>query len=47
MSEAANLLLQWIFVLNSIKHKFFYASIAKIVDTYSMVYTFYSSLLNH
>ena len=40
MSEAANLVFQWIFVLNSVKHKFFPVSIVKIesmhvVPTYS------------
>ena len=29
MSEAANLVFQWIFVLNSVKHKFFPACIVK------------------
>ena len=29
-SEAANLAFQWIFVLNSIKHKFFHVSIVKL-----------------
>ena len=29
MSEAANLVFQWIFVLNSVKHKFFSVSIVK------------------
>ena len=28
-SEEANLVFQWIFVLNSVKHKFFYVSIVK------------------
>ena len=28
-SEAANLVFQWIFVLNSVKHKFFHVSIVK------------------
>ena len=29
MSEAANLVFQWIFVLNAVKHKLFYVSIVK------------------
>ena len=28
-SEAANLVFQWIFVLNLVKHKFFHVSIVK------------------
>ena len=31
-SEAANLVFQWIFVLNSVKHKFFPVSIVNLVD---------------
>ena len=31
-SEAANLVFQWIFVLNSVKHKFFHVSIADIIE---------------
>ena len=40
-SEAANLVFQWVFVLNSVKHKFFPV---RIVKTAAYFYT--SQLLN-
>ena len=33
MSEAANLIFQWIFVLNSVKHRFLHLSIVKKLKT--------------
>ena len=38
MSEAANLVFEWILILNSVKHKFFYVSIVKLEHSWQIVF---------
>ena len=38
MSEAANLVFERIFILNSVKHKFFYVSIIQLEQSWQIVF---------